>query len=114
VTQDKERRVIENAGVAIAEGRILAVGTWDEISSQYSGDELLPDRELLVMPGLVNAHTHAPMTLFRGLADDLPLMEWLQTYVFPSRSSGGGSVPPRTLCGGYPIRMQSKRSASWT
>ncbi|TVM18486.1 S-adenosylhomocysteine deaminase [Oceanidesulfovibrio indonesiensis] len=83
ITQDHERRVIENAGVAVSNGRILDVGVWDDINREYEGDELLPGRELLVMPGLVNAHTHAPMTLFRGLADDLPLMEWLQTHVFP-------------------------------
>lgn len=83
VTQDNDRRVIENAGVAITDGRILAAGPWDEVSSQYQGKELLPGRELLIMPGLINAHTHAPMTLFRGLADDLPLMEWLHDYVFP-------------------------------
>lgn len=83
VAQDDERRVIEHAGVAIADGRVLDAGPWDEISSRYHGEELLPGRELLVMPGLINAHTHAPMTLFRGLADDLPLMEWLHDYVFP-------------------------------
>lgn len=83
VTQNDERRIIEDAGVAVWNGRILDVGHWNDIAGLYAGKQLLPGRELLVMPGLVNAHTHAPMTLFRGLADDLPLMDWLHTYVFP-------------------------------
>ncbi|MFW5735064.1 MAG: amidohydrolase family protein [Oceanidesulfovibrio sp.] len=83
ITQDDDRSVLEDAGVAISCGRVAGVGPWQDISRSFSGDELLPDRELLVMPGLINAHTHAPMTLFRGLADDLPLMDWLHAYIFP-------------------------------
>jgi 5-methylthioadenosine/S-adenosylhomocysteine deaminase len=84
VTMDAGRRIIEHGAVAVDEGVILAVGTADEIRSAYIALETLPGEARVVMPGLVNGHTHAAMTLLRGVADDLNLMDWLENYIFPA------------------------------
>lgn len=86
VTMDKERRVIENAGIAVSRGRIVAVGTRKEIVSRYTAPQVVDANGKLVIPGLINGHTHVPMTLFRGLADDLDLQDWLTKYIFPAEA----------------------------
>ena len=86
VTVDGQRRVIADGAVAIQGGRIAAVGPAAEIASRYEGRETLDAGGGIVLPGLVNAHTHAPMVLFRGIADDLKLMDWLQRYIFPAEA----------------------------
>jgi 5-methylthioadenosine/S-adenosylhomocysteine deaminase len=86
VTVDPQRRVISDGAVAIAGGRILAVGPAAEIDARYRGREALDAGGGIVLPGLINAHTHAAMVLFRGIADDLKLMEWLQKYIFPAEA----------------------------
>src|SRR5204863_3719104 len=58
----------------------------DAIAANYRADETISARNQIVLPGLVNTHTHAPMVLYRGLADDLALMEWLQKYIFPAEA----------------------------
>lgn len=83
LTQDEERRVLERAALAIDHGRIVALGTMDELAAQWRAARRLDLGEALVLPGLINAHTHAAMTFLRGLADDLPLMKWLTEYIFP-------------------------------
>ena len=84
VTVDAGRRVIAHGAVAVDGGRIVAVGTEAEVDGQFRAREVLDAAGGIVMPGLVNAHTHAAMVLFRGVADDLKLMEWLQRYIFPA------------------------------
>jgi 5-methylthioadenosine/S-adenosylhomocysteine deaminase len=84
VTVDASRRVIAHGAVAVDGSRIAAVGTEAEVDAQFRGKEVLDAAGGIVMPGLVNAHTHAAMVLFRGVADDLKLMEWLQKYIFPA------------------------------
>src|SRR5215813_4153630 len=86
VTMDPERRVIEDGGLAIAGGRILAVGPRADIEKQFVAPERLDANGRLVIPGLINGHTHIPMTLFRGLADDLDLQDWLTKYIFPAEA----------------------------
>jgi len=86
VTVDGQRRVIADGAVAIQGGRIAAVGPAAEIASRYEGRETLDAGGGIVLPGLINAHTHAPMVLFRGIADDLKLMDWLQKYIFPAEA----------------------------
>ncbi|HET7293032.1 MAG TPA: amidohydrolase [Vicinamibacteria bacterium] len=86
VTMDSERRVVADGAVAIDGGRVVAVGTAAAIASAYAGRESLDAGGGIVLPGLINAHTHAPMVLFRGVADDLRLMEWLQRYIFPAEA----------------------------
>ena len=77
---------IENGAVAIDQHKIVAVGTASEIAKQYTGRETIDARGKAILPGFVNAHTHVPMTLFRGIADDRDLMDWLQHYIFPAEA----------------------------
>ncbi len=86
VTMDKTRRVIEDGAAAISGGRIVAIGPRAEVESKYTARETVDATNKVVIPGLVNTHTHIPMTLFRGLADDLDLQEWLTKYIFPAEA----------------------------
>jgi 5-methylthioadenosine/S-adenosylhomocysteine deaminase len=86
VTMDGARRVIEDGAVAIEGGRIAAVGARAEVEAKYTARETIDARGKAVIPGLINAHTHVPMTLFRGLGDDLDLQEWLTKYIFPAEA----------------------------
>jgi 5-methylthioadenosine/S-adenosylhomocysteine deaminase len=80
LTMDDQFTMYATGAVAIAGGKILAVGT---IDTEYEPLDTIDCRGRVVMPGLVNAHTHAPMTLLRGLADDLRLDVWLLGYMMP-------------------------------
>ena len=84
VTMDAAMTVIENGAVAIDDGVILAVGPASEINAAYAAAQTLAGDNRIVMPGLVNGHSHAAMTLLRGVADDLALMDWLNNYIFPA------------------------------
>ena len=84
VTMDAKRTVIENGAIAIDEGIILDIGDAADIEANYAAVETLDGDKRIVMPGLVNGHSHAAMTLLRGVADDLALMDWLQNYIFPA------------------------------
>lgn len=86
VTMDAARRVIEDGAAAISGGRIVAVGTRAEVDAKYTARETIDASGKVVIPGLINTHTHVPMTLFRGLADDLDLQEWLTKYIFPAEA----------------------------
>ena len=86
VTMDGTSRVIENGAVAVRGERIVAVATAAEIAAKYSAFRTIDATGKVVMPGLINTHTHVPMVLFRGIADDLVLMEWLQKYIFPAEA----------------------------
>lgn len=83
---EPEGAVLANHSVAVTGGRIVAVLPASEAAARYSARDTvsLPDHALI--PGLVNLHTHAAMTLMRGLADDLPLMRWLQEHVWPTEA----------------------------
>jgi 5-methylthioadenosine/S-adenosylhomocysteine deaminase len=74
---------ISNGAVAISGDTILATGTREELKTSFPNFPELHEEHGLIMPGLVNSHTHAAMTCFRGLADDLPLMTWLNDHIFP-------------------------------
>jgi 5-methylthioadenosine/S-adenosylhomocysteine deaminase len=86
VTMDQTRRVIEDGGIAVAQGRIVAIGPRAEIESRYSSRQRVVATGKVITPGLINGHTHVPMVLFRGLADDLDLQEWLTKYIFPAEA----------------------------
>jgi len=86
VTMDGPRRVVENGSVAVKNGRIVAVGSVAEIDRSYGSRQIVNATGKVVIPGLINGHTHVPMTLFRGLADDLDLQEWLTKYIFPAEA----------------------------
>lgn len=85
ITMDSRNRVIKNGAVAVIGDTITAVGSSAEIGVATAG-ETIDAGGGIIMPGLVNTHTHAAMTLFRGLADDLPLMEWLNDHIFPAEA----------------------------
>ena len=72
-----------NGALLIEKGRVVAVAPKEELKSHHPEVETVDFPHGLIIPGLVNTHTHAPMTIFRGLADDLPLMTWLEKYIFP-------------------------------
>jgi 5-methylthioadenosine/S-adenosylhomocysteine deaminase len=84
VTMDAGGTLVEDGAVAIDDGVILAVGPAAEIAATYPARETLAGDGRIVMPGLVNGHSHAAMTLLRGVADDLALMDWLENYIFPA------------------------------
>ncbi|HWS99051.1 MAG TPA: amidohydrolase [Pyrinomonadaceae bacterium] len=86
VTMDAARRVIEDGSIAVKGGRIVAVGARAEVEAKYASRQRVDARGKVVIPGLINGHTHVPMTLFRGLADDLDLNEWLTKYIFPAEA----------------------------
>jgi len=86
VTMDSSRRLIENGAVAVQGGSILAVGPRGEIERQFRTRRKFHAVDAILSPGLINTHTHAAMSLFRGLADDLRLQEWLEKYIFPAEA----------------------------
>lgn len=81
LTLGPENTIIEDGFVAIQGNTIIALGASDEAPTDAS--RAIDAKGGLILPGLINGHTHAAMTLFRGLADDLPLMDWLNRYIFP-------------------------------
>lgn len=84
--------LLEDAGIGISGDTIAAIGSTDELVRLYPKAKRLHEPHGLVMPGLINTHTHAAMTCFRGLADDLPLMTWLQDHIFPIESQLTGEI----------------------
>lgn len=86
VTMDAAERIVENGAVAVRGGTIVAVGPRAELEAKYIAARRVAAPGGLVMPGLINGHTHAAMTLFRGLADDLTLQDWLTNYIFPAEA----------------------------
>ena len=87
VTMNRDRRVIENGFVAIRGERIVDVGEDSELKSKgYKARRTIDAHGKVALPGLINAHTHIPMTLFRGIADDLDLQDWLTKYIFPAEA----------------------------
>jgi 5-methylthioadenosine/S-adenosylhomocysteine deaminase len=86
VTMDPSGRVVAPGALAIEGRDIVAIDTPEAIARQFRAADTLDATGQVVMPGLVNTHTHAPMVLYRGLADDLALMEWLGKYIFPAEA----------------------------
>jgi 5-methylthioadenosine/S-adenosylhomocysteine deaminase len=86
VTEDIQRRVIENGAVAILGERIFDVGPRAEIDGKYVARNRMDQPNAILAPGLINTHTHAAMSLFRGVADDLKLQDWLEKYIFPAEA----------------------------
>jgi len=86
VTMDRSGRVLPRGAVAVLGRDIVAVEPADAVASRYTARETMDAGGQIVLPGLINTHTHAAMVLYRGLADDLALMEWLQKYIFPAEA----------------------------
>ena len=86
LTADRDWSIYDPGAVAADGGAIVGLGAREEVERAYRGRERIDAGGRLVMPGLINAHTHAPMTLFRGIADDLPLETWLYEYIWPAEA----------------------------
>jgi 5-methylthioadenosine/S-adenosylhomocysteine deaminase len=86
ITMDGEGRTLSPGAVAIDGRDIVAVDSAAAIAAGFTARESIAAADQVVLPGLVNTHTHAPMVLYRGLADDLALMDWLQKYIFPAEA----------------------------
>jgi len=86
ITMDARHRVIENGAVAVRADRIVGVGTKVEIDARFQAGQRLDRPDAILAPGLVNTHTHAAMSLFRGIADDLNLQDWLNKFIFPAEA----------------------------
>ena len=86
VTMNGDRKIYDDGSVAVRGDSIVAVGPTVEIEARYHSTQLIDAHGGLVLPGFVNGHTHVPMTLFRGLHDDVTLNDWLYKYIFPAEA----------------------------
>ena len=86
LTENDTRQVLSPGAIAINGTDIVEVGTPADIAARYTATQTIDARDQVVLPGLINTHTHAAMVMFRGLADDLALMDWLQKYIFPAEA----------------------------
>jgi 5-methylthioadenosine/S-adenosylhomocysteine deaminase len=86
VTMDAQRRIIENGAIAIRADRIVAAGTRAEIDRNWQPKRRIDRPNGILTPGFINAHTHAAMSLFRGIANDVKLQDWLNNYIFPAEA----------------------------
>jgi len=79
-----DEKLLKDCSIAIQDGRILDILPTPKALENYSSDSTQNYSQHIIIPGLINTHTHAAMSLFRGLANDLPLMEWLQNHIWPA------------------------------
>jgi 5-methylthioadenosine/S-adenosylhomocysteine deaminase len=86
ITENATHQILTPGAVAVDGTAIVAVDTPDAINARYTAGETIAAPNDIVLPGLINTHTHAPMVLYRGLADDLALMDWLNKYIFPAEA----------------------------
>ena len=86
VTVDAKRTIYNPGSIAVDGTSIVAVGPSADIAGRFKAATQIDATGSIVIPGLINAHTHAPMVLYRGLADDLRLQEWLEKYIFPAEA----------------------------
>ncbi len=86
VPMDGKGSVLEHGGVAVRGERIVAVGSDADLAAKYQAKRTIDAAGKVIMPGLINTHTHVPMVLMRGIADDLPLMDWLNKNIFPAEA----------------------------
>src|SRR5580700_496128 len=84
VTMDGPRHIINDGAVVVTGDTIVAVGPREELEAKYESRQSIDAKNKLVLPGFINGHTHVPMTLFRGLRDDVTLTDWLYKYIFPA------------------------------
>ena len=86
VTMDGPRSIYDDGAVVVTGDTIVAVGPRIEIEARYSAHQTIDATNTLVLPGFINGHTHVPMTLFRGIHDDVTLNDWLYKYIFPAEA----------------------------
>lgn len=97
VTMDAQHRVIENGAIAISGTNIVAVGPRAEVEAKFHAAARLDRPNAILIPGLINTHTHAAMSLLRGIADDRTLQDWLEHYIFPAEKK---NVTPQFVLDG--------------
>lgn len=85
VTIDNDERIFDNGSILISGNKIVAIGDAG-IEQDYSPVKTIDAKGNIVMPGLINSHTHIAMTIFRGMADDMPLQKWLNEFIFPAEA----------------------------
>ena len=100
VTMDGDRLILEDGAVVVKGDVISAIGFRTDLEKKYIADQTIDARGKLVLPGFINGHTHVPMTLFRGLHDDVTLDEWLHKYIFPAEAKNVTQVPTVTVSAG--------------
>jgi 5-methylthioadenosine/S-adenosylhomocysteine deaminase len=86
VTMDAKLRVLNPGAVAVRGNQIVATGTPDDVSQRYTSKHVIDRPNAVLMPGMIDTHTHAPMSLLRAIADDKKLDDWLTNYIFPAES----------------------------
>jgi 5-methylthioadenosine/S-adenosylhomocysteine deaminase len=86
VTMDALHAIIDDGAVVVTGDAIVAVGPRSEVDARYAPTQTIDAKGKLVLPGFINGHTHVPMTLFRGLHDDVTLNDWLYKYIFPAEA----------------------------
>jgi len=86
LTLNRDNAKLHEGAIAVEKDTIVAVGENEELLRAYTAKETIDAPRCIIMPGLINGHTHAAMTCFRGIADDLELMDWLNQYIFPAES----------------------------
>ena len=84
VTMDGQRHIYDDGAVVVTGDTIVAVGPRADLQAKYESRQSIDAKNKLVLPGFINGHTHVPMTLFRGLHDDVTLTDWLYKYIFPA------------------------------
>src|SRR5258707_7009384 len=86
ITHNARHQILSPGAVAINGNEIVDVDTPEAIALKYRALDTIAARDQIVLPGLINTHTHAPMVMYRGLADDMALMDWLNKYIFPAEA----------------------------
>jgi 5-methylthioadenosine/S-adenosylhomocysteine deaminase len=86
VTMDPARTIYGDGAIVVKGDTIVAVGPRVEVESRYAAVQTIDAKGSLVLPGFINGHTHVPMTLFRGIHDDVTLADWLYKYIFPAEA----------------------------
>jgi len=86
ITENARHEILSPGAVVVDGADIVDVDTPEAIARKYAPRETIAARDQVILPGLVNTHTHAPMVMYRGLADDMALMDWLQKYIFPAEA----------------------------
>lgn len=87
---DDSKQILENHALVINHGHILDISPCESVEQQFNPTELINLTGHAIIPGLINSHTHACMSLFRGLADDMPLMDWLNNHIWPAEQQWVG------------------------
>ncbi len=84
ITMEGDLTVIKDGAVAVTGSTITDTGTFADMSTKFTSKNIMDGKNKVLFPGLINTHTHAAMVYFRGLADDLPLQEWLEKHIWPA------------------------------